>query len=174
MHRRASLEIRADLRARLETARLDLLALFRALDRMNLTPEQIPAATPPTTVRTRRRFCGSSLGAGSTTGEIQLACYAPRYAGCAGAVTSSLLALSQKPSAHGLLHSRPTRTHNPQKPEHSRGIQHGPRPEPPKRLSTRQSSLLDESCKLGMPQSESGWFSLELLMTWKTTRVDAG
>jgi hypothetical protein len=42
MHRRASVEIPADLRARLETARLDLLALFRALDRMNLTPEQIP------------------------------------------------------------------------------------------------------------------------------------
>jgi hypothetical protein len=35
-------EIPADLRARLEIARLDLLALFRALDRMNLTPEQIP------------------------------------------------------------------------------------------------------------------------------------
>ena len=43
MHRsRVSVEIPADLRARLETARLDLLALFRALDRMNLTPEQIP------------------------------------------------------------------------------------------------------------------------------------
>ena len=42
MHRRASAEIPADLRARLEIARLDLLALFRALDRMNLTPEQIP------------------------------------------------------------------------------------------------------------------------------------
>jgi hypothetical protein len=42
MHRRASAEIPADLRARLESARLDLLALFRALDRMNLTPEQIP------------------------------------------------------------------------------------------------------------------------------------
>src|ERR1700676_4958901 len=42
MHRRASVEIPADLRARLETARLDLLALFRALDRMNLTPERIP------------------------------------------------------------------------------------------------------------------------------------
>jgi hypothetical protein len=42
MHRRASVEIPAELRARLETARLDLLALFRALDRMNLTPEQIP------------------------------------------------------------------------------------------------------------------------------------
>src|SRR5450631_4272608 len=42
MHRGTSVEIPADLRARLETARLDLLALFRALDRMNLTPEQIP------------------------------------------------------------------------------------------------------------------------------------
>src|SRR6266566_4980685 len=42
MARRASVEIPADLRARLETARLDLLALFRALDRMHLTPEQIP------------------------------------------------------------------------------------------------------------------------------------
>ena len=42
MHRRASVEIPADLRARLETARLDLLVLFRALDRMHLTPEQIP------------------------------------------------------------------------------------------------------------------------------------
>ncbi|HZD31018.1 MAG TPA: hypothetical protein VE779_05080 [Candidatus Angelobacter sp.] len=36
------MDIPADLRACLETARLDLLALFRALDRMNLTPEQIP------------------------------------------------------------------------------------------------------------------------------------
>src|SRR5258706_11626689 len=42
MHRRASAEIPADLRARLESARLDLLALFRALDRMNLAPQQIP------------------------------------------------------------------------------------------------------------------------------------
>ena len=40
--RRTSEEIPADLRARLETARLDLLALFRALDRMHLTPQQIP------------------------------------------------------------------------------------------------------------------------------------
>jgi|SRR5258707_8285955 hypothetical protein len=42
MARRAPEEIPADLRVRLETARLDLLALFRALDRMHLTPEQIP------------------------------------------------------------------------------------------------------------------------------------
>ena len=34
--------IPADLRARLENARLDLLALFRALDRMDLTPVEIP------------------------------------------------------------------------------------------------------------------------------------
>ena len=42
MLRRSLIDIPADLRARLETARLDLLALFRALDRMSLTPEEIP------------------------------------------------------------------------------------------------------------------------------------
>jgi hypothetical protein len=42
MARRSSEEMPTDLRARLETARLDLLGLFRALDRMHLTPQQIP------------------------------------------------------------------------------------------------------------------------------------
>jgi len=35
-------EIPADLRPRLEKARLDLLALFRALDQMDLSPAEIP------------------------------------------------------------------------------------------------------------------------------------
>jgi|SRR5580658_3180547 hypothetical protein len=42
MARRSSAQIPPDLRSRLETARLDLLALFRALDRMDLTPAEIP------------------------------------------------------------------------------------------------------------------------------------
>jgi hypothetical protein len=42
MARRSAVEVPADLRARLEAARLDLLALFRALDRMDLTPPEIP------------------------------------------------------------------------------------------------------------------------------------
>jgi hypothetical protein len=42
MARRSQVEIPAALRARLETARLDLLALFRALDRMDLSPAEIP------------------------------------------------------------------------------------------------------------------------------------
>ena len=42
MARRAALEIPSALRARLEAARLDLLALFRALDRMDLSPAEIP------------------------------------------------------------------------------------------------------------------------------------
>lgn len=42
MARRSTAEIPADLRARLEEARLDLLALFRALDRMDLSPAEIP------------------------------------------------------------------------------------------------------------------------------------
>src|SRR5204862_7385237 len=42
MARRSTVEVPADIRARLEAARLDLLALFRALDRMDLTPSEIP------------------------------------------------------------------------------------------------------------------------------------
>ena len=42
MFHRSPLQIPGDLRARLEAARLDLLALFRALDRMELLAEEIP------------------------------------------------------------------------------------------------------------------------------------
>ncbi len=42
MARPSPVEVPVDLRARLEAARLDLLALFRALDRMDLTPSEIP------------------------------------------------------------------------------------------------------------------------------------
>src|ERR1022692_1798693 len=42
MARGSTAEIPVDLRARLEVARLDLLALFRALDRMDLSAEEIP------------------------------------------------------------------------------------------------------------------------------------
>lgn len=42
MAHRSSLEIPGDLRARLEVARLDLLALFRALDCMDLSAQEIP------------------------------------------------------------------------------------------------------------------------------------
>src|ERR1017187_5234760 len=42
MAHRSPLEIPGDLRPRLEVARLDLLALFRALDRMDLSAEEIP------------------------------------------------------------------------------------------------------------------------------------
>ncbi len=42
MVRRSALAIPVNLRARLEAARLDLLALFRALDRMDLAAAEIP------------------------------------------------------------------------------------------------------------------------------------
>ena len=42
MARRSTGKTPADLRSCLEAARLDLLALFRALDRMDLTPAEIP------------------------------------------------------------------------------------------------------------------------------------
>ena len=42
MARHCRAEVPADLRGRLEVARLDLLSLFRALDRLNLAPAEIP------------------------------------------------------------------------------------------------------------------------------------
>jgi hypothetical protein len=42
MDHRSSLQIPEDLRVRLEVARLDLLALFRALDRLDLSAQEIP------------------------------------------------------------------------------------------------------------------------------------
>lgn len=42
MAHRRPVPIPVDLRRRLEAARLDLLALFRALDRMDLSPAEIP------------------------------------------------------------------------------------------------------------------------------------
>jgi hypothetical protein len=42
MAHRSTVAIPVDLRTRLERARLDLLALFRALDRMDLSPAEIP------------------------------------------------------------------------------------------------------------------------------------
>jgi hypothetical protein len=45
MAHRSLLEIPGDLRVRLEVARLELLALFRALDRMDLSAQEIPQRT---------------------------------------------------------------------------------------------------------------------------------
>jgi len=42
MARRSTVEIPAGLRSRLEAARLELLTLLRALDRMDLAPAEIP------------------------------------------------------------------------------------------------------------------------------------
>ena len=42
MTHRSPVVVPVDLRTRLETARLDLLALFRALDRMDLSATEIP------------------------------------------------------------------------------------------------------------------------------------
>src|SRR5580658_5232242 len=55
MTRRPAVEVPADLRARLEAARLDLLALFRALDRMDLAPSELAALEQLPVAATRFR-----------------------------------------------------------------------------------------------------------------------
>jgi hypothetical protein len=70
MFRRAQVEIPIDLRARLEAARLDLLALFRALESHASGAAADSATTHPAAIRTRRRLCGSSLGLDQPPGKL--------------------------------------------------------------------------------------------------------
>ena len=87
--RHPSPEIPVDLRSRLETARLDLLALFRALDRMTLTQEQIPQ-------RLLRQLC-----------------HGARYTGHTGPIACGPLPPSSEYSFASSTHPRPVRTLNP-------------------------------------------------------------
>src|ERR1700736_6006037 len=115
MARRTSEDIPADLRTRVETARLDLLALFRALDRMNLTPEQIPQRLIRQLFELDSDYVEALWGLDQPPGRLNLHAL----------LRDTLAALEQLPAAcsrfrkslppKSLLHSRPTQTHNPQK-----------------------------------------------------------
>jgi hypothetical protein len=89
-------ELSADLRARLEAARLDLLALFRALDRMDLTPSEIPQRLIRQVIELDAAYVECSLGTGSTSRSLGREGYAPRYAGRFGTVTGSLHAIQEE------------------------------------------------------------------------------
>ena len=94
MARRAPEEIPADLRTRLETARLDLLALFRALDRMNLTPEQIPQRLIRQLFELDADFVEALWGLDQVPGKLNLRAM----------LRDTLAALEQLPEASSRLH----------------------------------------------------------------------
>ena len=104
MLRRAGVDIPADLRARLETARLDLLALFRALDRMNLTPAQIPQRLIRQLFELDADYVEALWGLDQPPGKLNLRAM----------LRDTLAALDQLPAACSLLRNNlPPRAHAP-------------------------------------------------------------
>ena len=94
MARRQSPEIPVDLRSRLETARLDLLALFRALDRMTLTQEQIPQRLLQQLFELDADFVEALWGLDQPPGKLNMQAM----------VRDTLATLDQLPAARTRLH----------------------------------------------------------------------
>jgi hypothetical protein len=104
MARHSPAAIPVDLRARLEAARLDLLALFRALDRMDLTPSEIPQRLIRQLFELDADYVEALWGLDQPPGKLNLAAM----------LRDTLAALEQLPAASSRLRSHlPPRSHAP-------------------------------------------------------------
>ena len=102
MARHSPAAIPVDLRARLEAARLDLLALFRALDRMDLTPSEIPQRLIRQLFELDADYAEALWGLDQPPGKLNLA----------NMLRDTLAALEQLPDASSRLRSNlPPRSH---------------------------------------------------------------
>ena len=120
------MEIPKDLRQPLETARLDLLTMFRALDRLNLTPEQIPQRLIRQLFELDADFVEALWGLDQPPGKLNVKAM----------LRDTLAALEQLHAACSRLRNNlPPKVHLPQS-RPKLGLQHGSWPQPPKRLST--------------------------------------
>ena len=127
MARHAQIEMPADLRARLEAARLDLLALFRALDRMDLAPAEIPQRLIRQLLELDADYAEGLWALDQPPGNLDLRLM----------LRDTLAALEQLPEAAGRFRKNlPRRAHSvlaqlelspPESPTR-RSLQHGPRP----------------------------------------------
>ena len=99
MGRHSPAAIPVDLRARLEAARLDLLALFRALDRMNLTPSEIPQRLIRQLFELDADYVEALWGLDQPPGNPQSGCHAAGYPRSIGTTTRILFPASQQPPA---------------------------------------------------------------------------
>lgn len=104
MARHSPAAIPVDLRARLEAARLDLLALFRALDRMDLNPSEIPQRLIRQLFELDADYVEALWGLDQPPGQLNLAAM----------LRDTLAALEQLPGASSRLRSNlPPRSHAP-------------------------------------------------------------
>jgi len=113
MARHKPVEIPPDLRTRLETARLDLLALFRALDRMYLTPDQIPQRLIRQLFELDADYVEALWGLDQPPGKLQSATYASGYTGSARSTAHSLFPATEKSPSSNLPHAFSTGTRYP-------------------------------------------------------------
>jgi len=103
MARRSTAEIPVDLRARLEGARLDLLALFRALDRMDLSPTEIPQRLIRQLFELDADYVEALWALDQPPGSLDLH----------GMLRDTLAALDQLPAAWARFHTNLPRRLNP-------------------------------------------------------------
>jgi hypothetical protein len=102
MARHSPAAIPADIRPRLEAARLDLLALFRALDRMDLTPAEIPQRLIRQLFELDADYVEALWGLDQPPGKLNLVTM----------LRDTLAALEQLPDACSRLRSNiPSRSH---------------------------------------------------------------
>ena len=102
MARHSPAAIPPDLRPRLEAARLDLLALFRALDRMDLTPAEIPQRLIRQLFEVDANYVEALWGLDQPPGKLNLATM----------LRDTLAALEQLPDACSRFRSDlPSRSH---------------------------------------------------------------
>ena len=93
-----------DLRLQLETARLDLLALFRAMDRLDLTPEQIPQRLIRQLFELDADYVEALWGLDQPPGKLNMRAM----------LRDTLAALSQLPAASARLRNNlPSQVHAP-------------------------------------------------------------
>src|SRR5713101_180011 len=134
---RSARVIPVDLRARLETARLDLLALFRALDRMDLTPAEIPQRLIRQLFELDADYVEALWALDQPPASLDLHAM----------LRDTLAALDQLPEACARFRTylppsrtwHPNRTRNHRSPQSGsrRRLQHGARARSPERLSTQ-------------------------------------
>jgi len=102
MARKLPVTIPADLRPRLEAARLDLLALFRALDRMDLSSAEIPQRLIRQLFELDADYAEALWALDQEPGTLDLRAMLSRHSGCLGPVAGKLVLDSDRIFREGL------------------------------------------------------------------------
>src|SRR5712692_852259 len=136
MAHHSALEIPGDLPARLEVARLDLLALFRALDRMDLSPVEIPQRLLRQLFELDADFAEALWALDQPEGNFDRRAMLRDTFHRTGPVAVQVCPVSETTTGPRPSHLGTTRGQRPQGAEPQRGLQYGARQRSRKRLST--------------------------------------